>query len=452
MAENPETPSPVAPTSETAPTPPGKLCKGVVLIISLLLLAAAVGLGVRWMANRPRAERRRPPERIPSVTTMAAQRQDREVTLHAMGTVVPFESVHIAAQINGVATFVSSALLPGGRLSEGEEIVRIEPEDYELAVARAEADLESARLTVRRRRLAIEQARSSIAQAETNRQLERGRQRIAQREYEMVNEPIDEADRALVLRTPQLRAAELAYEAAVSAREEAEIAVEAALRTVATAESALRTSQLALERTSVYAPFNAVVQSKAVSSGAYVTPGAPIAALVNTDRYWVRVVVPTHQLRWIRTALDDADSATKVDLRDAGWPEDQVRQGRVLRVAPDLEERGRMAQLIVEVADPLCLRAENQGLPRLMLDSVVYATLHGESIANCLRIPRAALREKAAVWVRTDQNTLDIRPLEVLARLEDAVLADGPVDDGDRIVTSDLGTPVQDMKVQEVEQ
>ena len=425
------------------------LVRGGLLAVSLVVLAGAALLSFYWISNRPKATRGRPPERIPLVKTVPLEKGRHEVTIKAMGTVIPAETVNVTVQVKGVVTDASPALVPGGHIAEGERLVQIEPEDFRLAVKEADARLAMARLAAKQRKLLISKARSSVAQAEQSLELEKGQQDVARREFELLGEKIPEKNRALVLRKPQLNTAQAAYEAALASEREAETAYQSALESVKTSETALRNAQLALERASVSAPFNGVVKTKFASKGSYLVPGNPIVTLVNTDVYWVRVPVPVRQLKWITTAQDDREDASRVELVYNAWEAGRARTGRVLKLAPDLEQGGRMAQVIVEAPDPRSLRSENTAKPQLMLGALMHVVFHGAHLPACVRIPRSALHEGDTIWLKTMDSTLDIRRIRIVARLEDAVLARDGFQTGDRLVVSDLGAPVQGMNIQE---
>lgn len=444
--------APVDSQPSQVPPKPHWLVRSLLLAAALAILGGAVLLSVHWMSNRPKARRGKPPERIPLVETRSLERGTHEVTIRAMGAVQAADRVEVSTQVKGEVVEVNPSLAPGGHVQRGERLVRIEPEDFELAVQEADARLDNARLNAEQKRLRISQARSAVAQAETSLKLERGRADVARREFDLLGEEVPEQDRELVLRSPQLRAARAAHDAAVASLAEAKLAREVAQHSVRTAEAGLRTAQLALERTSVPAPFNGVVQRKAISLGSYLTPGAPVGTLVNSDVYWVRVTVPLHQLKWITSVQEDAESATTVEFTHPSWEKGQFRSGRVLKLAPDVEEGGRMAQLIVEVRDPRSLAPASEGKPQLMLGTLVEGTLHGATVPDCVRIPRAALRDGDTVWIKTPDDTLDIRSVRIRARLADAVLACTGLERDERLIVSDLGAPVQDMKVQEISQ
>ena len=157
----------------------------------------------------------------------------------------------------------------GGRVLEGDELLRIDPKDYELALAEVKADLEQARF---------------------EREVESGRQVIARREWDELQADLnmDEVNQSLVLREPHLRRAEALMEKATNDIEAAE---------------------LQLARTVIHAPFNAMVVEESVEIGQLLSPGSEICELVGTDEFWIQVTLPFSELKWIQFPDGDRPGA-----------------------------------------------------------------------------------------------------------------------------------------------
>ena len=290
---------------------------------------------------------------------------------------------------------------------------------------------------------------------------------MAKREYETLGRQVSEQDRALVLRQPQLqtaqaaleaakaakraaeagqRAAEAARKAAVAMKESATAAAKAAEASKAAAEVALRKARLDLERTTIRAPFNAIVESEAVDLGSQVSAQARLAALVGTDVFWVEVSVPVDELQWIRVprARGEAGSAVRV-YNEAAWGTDVSRAGVVVRLASALEEEGRMARLLVAVDDPLGLRDPSGRIPPLLIGSYVRVEIEGNELNGVVPVEREHLHDGDHVWVMGADGGLGIRTVEIAYRGRNRVLVSRGLETGDRMVTSDLPAPVQDM-------
>jgi RND family efflux transporter MFP subunit len=367
-------------------------------LLPVLVLAAAGGVALYMMRSAPSAERAAPPERRAQlVEIVRAERAGHRVEIAAWGTVEAAKDVQLRARVGGEVVAVADALRPGGRFAKGDEVLRIDPRDYRLDLARARSDLEQVRADLK---------------------LEQGNQEVAKNEYDLLREQLPNADKSLVLREPQLQTAK--------AR-------------VAAAEAAVRQAELDLERTRVRAPFDAKVVSEAADPGTNLSTQDVIARLIGTDRYWVELAVPASKLRWIDTAEDGREGRSRVVLHNpAVWGPEATRTGFVREILPNLTETGRMARLLVEVPDPLAEAPSRQGKPPLLLGSYLKATVAGRTLTDVVALNRAHLRQDDTVWVMNDADELEIRAVQIVYRGEDHVFIAAGINQGDRIVTSPL--------------
>jgi len=369
----------------------------VVVLIGILLTA--------WlMATGPQAKKR-PRERQAALVEVRAVQVGTEPThVSAMGTVVPSREVQLTPQVSGRIVNLNPEFQPGGQLRAGERLVQIDPSDY---------------------RLAVDQLRGEVAQAESELRLEEGNQLVARKEFELFGEQVSPEEQELMLRQPQLGTLQAA---------------------VVAARARLEQARLDLERTAVSVPFNALVVSRDVDLGANVAASTVIGRLVDQDAFWVEVAVPVRQLRWIEIPRHNGDQGAVVRVFDeAAWGEGRSREGRVIRLAASLEAQGRLARLLVEVPDPLARRPENRGQPRMLLDAFVRVEIDGRPLEQVAVLSREELRDGDTAWVMNGDGKLEIRELEIPFRGERQVLVAGGLAAGDRLVTSNLATPVAGM-------
>ncbi len=367
--------------------------------LSIGVVAAAIGAAVILIATKaepPRAEK--PLEgTLVDVIQISARRHD--VDLHAKGTVVPAQEVVLQAELGGRVIWQSPELVAGGRFNEGQPIVRIDPRDYQLAV---------------------ESARSQVNQAKLELALEKRRGEVAKREWNAFGEmDVSEEQSALAQREPQLESTRLALKAA---------------------QSALKKAQLDLTRTTLRAPFNAMVVSESVDTGQLISPQSSVARLVGTDEFHVQVSVPVSALRTVSARTDDRPGSEAKIVQHAG-DETIERRGEVIRELPDLDPGGAMARLLVRIENPLGKKGD---LP-LLLGSFVDVAIEAEPIEDAIRLPRVALRNGRNVYVMNDQDTLEIRDVEIAWTEPDAVLVTGGLEANERVVTSRIPTPVPNM-------
>jgi RND family efflux transporter MFP subunit len=371
------------------------LARLVIFTLCILIVGAGVFAAVRFIQTRPKPPQRPPAPISPLVETMAVQTGPETVVIRVLGTVVPSRQTHVRAEVAGVVRDVADGFMPGATVTAGAPLLRLEAEDFRLDVAARQADLDSAKAAF---------------------DLELGYQKVARHEWELLQKDGQAAeDAALALRRPQLAQARAK---------------------VRQAETALNQARLDLSRTTVKAPFTALVLEKEVEKGSRVSVTDTLATLVDAREYWIEATIPVDRLPWVTLpAKDRPGSVVRVQSQASG----AESQGRILRLRGDLEDQGRLARIIVSLPRPL----DTEPAP-ILLGEYVRLDIEGRRLDDVTRLPRAALRENDMVWVARNA-TLDIRPVSVVWRDTRTVLVNEGLAPGELVVTSELATPIQDM-------
>jgi RND family efflux transporter MFP subunit len=397
-------------SNETEPHQPdappgGRKRRAVVMLMSLAVIAVAVVIAVVLVFTKPKAGKRHPHAKMnPLVNVISVRPETHTVTVQVMGTVVPAKELILKPRVTGEIVRMHPEFTKGGLLEKGEELLRIDDLDYRLVVA---------------------QKNSAVADARYALKLEMGRQEIARREWQLLSDDNPEAagDAELALRKPHL---------------------EKAQSDLVAAEAELEAARLQLARTRIVAPFNAIVREISVQQGSQVTPQENIATLVNTDTYWIQASIPVNQLQWIDIPGRDATMGSDVVVR---YQEDATRTGQVIKLLSDLEKQGRMARLVIRIADPLSLASPGTQPPAMLIGEYVQIDIRGRRVADTYRIPREALREHSRVWIIAKDNTLEIREVIVAWRDTQSVIVKQGLQPDERVVISDLAAPVKGMAV-----
>ena len=375
-------------------------------LIPVVVIVASLGIAKMMINQREQPTRSEQDSVTPLVQVLTVKSHEVTPVLEAFGEVRAHREVQIQAQVSGITTVIDDRLIVGGIFKSGEELMRIQPIDFELAVDQREADLALARM---------------------QHELELGRQEVAKREWQLLGDkqPVEASRKRLALRVPQLRQAEIALTAA---------------------ESALQRAQLDLDRTIIRSPFNASVLSENAEKGQLITATGNICRLVCTDDYYVITSLPQNMARHIRT-LEDHGIAVKARIHTPG---SGMREGTVIRFLSDLESNSRMARVVVEVKDPLALEDANAGLEKLFLGSFVKLEIELPTLQDAIRVPRTYVRPGDTVWVWKDEQ-LEIRNLAIRHReSEDLIITKGLVD-GDQVITSSLPVVTPGMRVRREE-
>ncbi len=283
------------------------------IVFGLIFIGGAGFVAWILMRTAPETVPEDKKESVKIVQVVTLKPGNERILVTAWGTVIPAREVTIRPQVGGRIISQHESLVPGGILKAEDELVRIDPLDYELVVTERKAEFEDAQLEL---------------------EVEKGRQIIAKREWEQLRNELPGADMnsSLALREPQLRRTE-------------------AMMTKA--QNAIDQAELDLKRTVVTAPFNCMVVEESVEIGQLVEKGDTIGRMVGTDSFWVRATLPISDLKRIRLPSKGKEGASAEILIDTGGKEESVREGTVVRLLSDLESTGRMARVLVEVEDPL---------------------------------------------------------------------------------------------------
>jgi RND family efflux transporter MFP subunit len=388
--------------SESNPTQPARRHRLRTIGIFVGVVALGIGIFILLLKTKPEPKKQAKETQPTVVDVEVVAEESRPVTVVAMGTVVPARQVTVSPEVSGRLVFQSPSLVPGGRFAKGQVLAQIDPRVYDLAV--------------REQRAAVAQAGMSLAQ-------ERSLKQVADREWSLIADEVQptEEGRKLARREIQL---EVAHAAADAARSQLELA------------------KLKRERTALRAPFNAVVVEKMVDAGQVVTPGTPVATLADSDCYWVRVSLPADELKWVRipgvNATEGSPATVEVKL---GGTEVVEHKGTVVQLYPDLDPKGMMARILVEVRQPL---GKTAGLP-LLLGSFATVRIRGAALERVASIPRGALHDNERVWVMGEEDTLEIRAVEVVWGEAERVFVAGDLEPGERAVVSRIAVPVVGM-------
>ncbi|TXL06519.1 efflux transporter periplasmic adaptor subunit [Methylococcaceae bacterium CS3] len=379
-------------------------------IPAILILSLSLSISYYWLSNKPKAKRNPAQSVAPLVELLQSKETDYSATVFAMGSVIPAQKVNLTSRINGMIISVSPDFVPGGFFKKGAQIVQLDPTDYELA---------------------IKQKENALAKARFDLTLELGQQAIAKREFSLLNANLDQQSKNLVLRQPHLALNRTAISAA---------------------EAALTQSRLDLQRTKTSSPFNAIVLETNAHIGSWVSTfstGTPLIKLAGTNSFWVIATLPVNKLNKIDIPNTNSAKGSEVKIYfKAAWGEQAFRLGTVKRLKVELETSGRMAELIIEVQDPMSLLKENKGLPTLILGAFVRVEIIGHKLKNVIPIPETLIHSGQRIWLVSEQNTLNIQAITPVWQEQGLVFIDAAqLPDNSRIISSSLSTPVQGMSV-----
>jgi RND family efflux transporter MFP subunit len=375
-------------------------------LLPLCVLGGALFVAWSLFASEPQAERTTADRLPPLVQVVPLAPQTVQRTIQAYGTVMPAREVGVSLEVSGRVEEVHPAMQPGGIVKEGELLIRVNRAEYQLALDRAEA---------------------ALAEAIADLEVEQGRQRVAQREWELFGQDMPESDlgRELALREPQLNQAK--------AR-------------IASARSTVARAELDLTRTEIRAPFDAMILSEFVDIGQTVSVNGQVAVLVDTGAFWVQASVPASQIGVLAESTNEQQGTVRI-FSDAYSRTQPITQGRLLRMLGQVDPDGRMAQVLIEVPDPFVLEnGDSERLP-LPLNTYVRVEIDGGPLQGVVPIPREGLRENNEVWVANAQDELEAPVVDIVWRDDAFVAVRNIFEPAHRLIVSPMENALPGMKL-----
>ena len=367
-------------------------------LLPAAIVIGSVALAGGMIALSPEAVREAPPPTPTYVETVVAAQGEASVEIYATGTVEASQAISLIPQVSGAVRSLHPQFVAGGRIAKGEAAVRIEPRDYELAVEQ-------------------EQARVMQAQIEYDLEVERGV--LASKEWEILGNGADGGRADLAQREPQRVASEQALRAA---------------------KSSLERANLQLERATLRAPFDAIVQSENVDIGQVIGPGGPVAQLIGTQSVHIRCSVTLDEMRHVAVREPGSDGAVATVVQRVAPGVSATHVGEVIQRLGTLDPTTRTAGLLIEVQGPFL------GDVPLMPGAFVDVTIAGRPMAGAFSVPRVALRDGGELWLNQEGKLAKRDVTVAWKNRQNIVVADG-LRPGDAVVTSPLAVAIEGMPV-----
>ena len=365
-------------------------------IVALLIILTTGGIMFALAFFKPKPEEQEVVPLITPVNVTIAKRQDFQVRLVSQGLLEAKTLTTAASEVSGKVLEVSPSFETGGRFETGDVLLRIDPADYQSALA---------------------QAKSLVADASLAVQTEEAKAMQYLRDWKKLGRAKEASP--LVKREPQL--------ASARAR-------------LASAEAGLAKAERDLERTILRAPYNGRILRTHTDVASFVTMGAPIADFYEADSLEVKLPVSLGELPFI----DLQSTSRKVTLSTSTgqtWPATVVRQDA------EIDRRSRSLHLIAALPPEIVSQD-----PLLVPGLFVNAQIEAEPLENVVPVERRALLGENEVLILTKDYTLTRRQVTVARKEAERVLISKGLEDGERVCISYVPNFIEGMSVRVIDE
>ena len=340
-------------------------------VISIAVVNAGFHFTRYLFKNPPSADFRAPPRRDPIIEVIQPGLQDYTLVLRSQGEVRARTRSVLVPEVSGRVIEVADTFTEGGFFETGDVLLRLDPRDYNVALASADAD---------------------VAQMEDALAEEIALSKQAADEWARLNPGIEAT--SLVLREPQLKRANANLSAAVA-----------------------RASQAALnlERTQITAPYDGRVLAQNVDLGQFVGNGTQLGTIYAVDSAEVRLPLSGRQLAKVtlpEVRRDGVLTGNKLPVtltselsgRSLSW------HGHVVRSEGAIDSASRQLFVVAQIDDPYGPAHDAPIKVGMFVEAVIQAGL----LEDVWVLPAETLREDSYVLKVLEDNTIQRTPVDIL--------------------------------------
>ena len=372
-----------------------------IMIVLGIAVVTAIGFAGMYIM-RPTAPVEKLEDRIEKLEVINAKQTDYFPSIKTQAVVESRFNITLHSQVLGQIVYISPKFLAGGYFDTDEVILKIDPSDYELALAQAEVN---------------------VARAEQTLSFESEQADLAKKDWDKygVGEPTD-----LVLRIPQLKEAE------------------AGLRG---AHANYEAQRIRLERTEVKAPYPLMIATKQVDLGQIVGNNQALATIFGTEEAEIRMPLSQKQMDLLsatKVGILEESEYLDVKVRDLTREGDIVWDAKIKRIESNIDRMSRVYFAVATIDDPMNIKTD-KATPPLLPGVFVDLEVIGKKTENVYRVPAKAMRDDNNIYYYEDEKLLT-KPVEVLDRDQEIVTIISGISNEDKIVTSPPFSYVPGMK------
>jgi multidrug efflux pump subunit AcrA (membrane-fusion protein) len=418
------------------------------LIFPPILLGLAILFYVA--RNKTAPVQAEPQEQSQTVRTITAKRVPVVPRILGYGVVELARTWNAVAQVAGRIDYVHPGFKKGNILSAGTEIIRISPEDYDIAIRQAEANIRAADAKLQELEQSVSNTRKSLdieRQSLAINEKELARKTKLRKSGTVAASTLDQERKSLL--TQRNRVLELENALRLTPTQ-----IEAQRQQKAVYQTQLETAQLNRQRTSIKLPFTGRISASDIEVTQFVAVGSQLGAADSVDAAEITAQISPQHLLGLMQAITAGTPSKTVEIGEGvltevakqlglhaivrltgngkviEWP------GRLVRISDTIDTKTRTVGVIIAVdsAGKGIIPGKRPPLVKGMFSEV---EIQARKLDDQLIVLRTALHGDK-LYIADKDNRLRIRPITVRLTQGDFVLVETGLKEGERVIVSDL--------------
>lgn len=419
----------------------------------LLLPALAIGAGIAaWLisgAEEPPRHAQATSAR--AVRVIEVQQFFVRPSARGFGIVRPSETWQAIAKVRGSIVYRHPQLASGNIIPAGTRVLEIDPTEYKLAIAEAEADLTATQAELRQLDAEIENTEKLAA-------IERDRLGFAEREVERIRSlarsgtsspaRLDEQERATLQQRRAVQELDNQLRLAPSRR----IRLEAEAARI---QARLDRAERDLADTVITTPLDLRIGEVKVERHQFVSTGQILFSADGIAAAEIRAQIPLEAMHRVVGSVREMAAERNINvLSHVDFSKidatarltvgvDVIWEARLARVEAGLDPRTRTVQAVLVVDEPY-QKLQSPEQIALLKEMYVEVELVGQPGRPHVAVPDSAVRD-GMVPIAGSGNRLQLRPVEVAFRQSGAAIIGSGLEPGDIVVVDDLVPAIEGM-------
>ncbi|TWU39556.1 efflux RND transporter periplasmic adaptor subunit [Novipirellula artificiosorum] len=423
------------------------------LFVPPLLVGVVVAVWI--VGNRPQPELEVADEASRMLRVIEVPVVDVLPKLVGYGTATPGQTWQAVAQVDGRIVEVHPELESGSFVSKDQVLLKIDPTEYQYAVAQLEAEIGQAKALIEELTRTEENLQASL-------KIERDALNVTQREMKRIEQlvarnataqsEVDAQQRSVLTQQQRLQEQRSALNLLPARKQSQQANLELK-------QAQLAQAQLDLKHTEIRAPFDCRLGTVTLDVDQYVAAGQSLFEAYSNDLVEVEAQAPMREVRRLIHNPNGAAAFEEISMqrvRDIFNVQAIVEMAsgdlparwsaRFMRVRESLDPQTRSLSLVVGVDDPY-QQVVPGARPPLLQGTYCRVTLIGQPRRDQVIVPRHALHV-GHVYVLDGEQRLRRQAVEVVFQQDEfAVIGSGLVG-GETLVVSDPTPAIEGMLVE----
>ncbi len=405
-------------------------------LIPVLILAGAIG-GYNYLkATKPEPPKRTANPIVYSVQTLPIKFADYEPSLVLYGTTVAGREVELRSLVSGKVEKTGAQLQAGGVVKAGETLIEIDPFDYRVAIAEAEAQLAEAKAKVveTKASIAVEQGNLKSAQVQLDLAETDLQRAIPLAKQGTVSKRTLDDRRLLSVQRAQ---SVTQIENNLRVWEARKVQQEASIKRI---ETTVEQAKRRLKETRLQAPFDAYVTEVGAQIGRMLNVNDRVATLI--DRNWIDARFNLTDQQFGRlTRAGDGLIGRKVEVKWNIGRKPLVYDAVIERIDGRVSSETGGVQVFAKISNPHDEVAIRPGI-------FVEVRLNDAQFQKVAKVPAEAVYDARTVYVVSD-GKLTGREIAIVGHVEGGLLIEGDIKDNEKILLTRLSRPGDGVRVKE---